>query len=389
MKIAVLGMGVVGSGTYEVLTQNRETIKQKTGLDLEVKYIVDIRDFAGEKFEKLVVKDIQIALDDPEVTVVAEVIGGATFAYDFTKKALLAGKNVVTSNKELVAMHGVELLKIARENNVNYMFEASVGGGIPVIRPMLNCLAGNEIQAVTGIVNGTTNYILTQMIDENKSFEDALKEAQEKGYAEKDPTADVCGIDAQRKICILSDVAFNKEVKPSEVFAKGITEISLDDVAFAEKSNKVIKLLARMAVQNEKVYAFVEPHFVDKKHMLAGVSDVFNAVMVTGNMVDDVMFYGKGAGKLATASAVVGDIIDCLKTVERKEIFWEDKGCFIADVEDFKSKFFVKMEKNSKIPFAKVENLSNDAFTAFITEEISLKELKNTVKDTYSYIRVL
>ncbi|MFI3228158.1 MAG: homoserine dehydrogenase [Clostridia bacterium] len=393
MKVAILGLGVVGSGTFEVITQNREIIKKNTGIDFEVKYIVDIRDFSGTKFEKFVINDIQIALDDPEVSVVAEVIGGATFAYDFTKRALLAGKHVVTSNKELVATHGTELLAIAKEKGVNYMFEASVGGGIPIIRPMLNCLAANEITAISGIVNGTTNYILAQMIDENKTFETALKEAQELGYAEKDPTADVCGIDAQRKICILSDVAFKKEVNPDEVYAEGITKITLEDVAYAEKSNKVIKLLARMIVQNGQTFAFVAPHFVSKKHMLSGVDGVFNAVMVTGNMVDDVMFYGKGAGQLATASAVVADIIDSAKYYERADIAWTNQGSFIADYKEFVCQFFVKIENTQEIPFDNVENLSDDSKNevAFITEEMSVAQLENILNkfEKYSYIRVL
>lgn len=392
MKVAILGFGVVGSGTYDVIEKNKENIKNKKGIDLSVKYIVDIRDFSGTEYENIVVSDFSIVENDPEVTVVAEVIGGTTFAFDFTKRALMAKKHVVTSNKELVAIHGAELLEIARQNNVNYMFEASVGGGIPVIRPLVNCLCANEIEAITGIVNGTTNYILTQMIEENKAFDVALLEAQQKGYAEQNPDADILGIDAQRKICILSNLAFSKEIEPKDVFAQGITEITLEDIKFALKDNKVVKLLARTVKQDGKIYTFVAPHLVDKSNMLSGVRDVYNAVMVTGNAVDDVMFYGKGAGKDATASAVVADIVDvCMSSGHKKDIFWEKTEKYISNIEELSSEFMIRFEEKIDTDIKIKTDLSESGKTCFITEKMSMVEIKNKLQkfENYSCIRVL
>ncbi len=392
MKIAILGFGVVGSGTYDVIMKNSESIAKKLGETLEVKYIVDIRDFTGTEYEKLVTKDFSVIENDDEVEAVVEVIGGATIAYEFTKRALLAKKHVITSNKELVAMHGAELLEIAIKNNVNYMFEASVGGGIPVIRPLIQCLSANEIDAITGIVNGTTNYILSQMIHNGVDFNDALKQAQELGYAEKDPTADVCGIDAQRKICILTNLAYSKEVNPSDVSAEGIDKVTLSDVNYARKDDKVIKLLARTVNQDGKIFTFVAPHLVEKTNMLAGVEDVFNAVMLTGNCVDDVMFYGKGAGKMATASAVVADVMDaCMHRNKRKAISWEKADKYIADIADFKCKFYVNIKNTKEIPFENVTDLSDERENevAFITDIMSLNDLKSQLTGEYSYLRVL
>ena len=394
MKIAILGFGVVGSGTYDIIQENKETISKKAGEEISVKYIVDIRDFTGTPYENLVVNDFSIVENDPEVDVVVEVIGGTGVSLEFTKRALNAGKHVVTSNKELVATHGTELLKIANEKGLNYLFEASVGGGIPVIRPLVQCLSANEILGITGIVNGTTNYILSQMINNNTSFEDALKDAQAKGYAEQNPTADICGIDAQRKICILTNLAYGKEVNPDDVLAEGITEITLDDVYYANKGNKVIKLLARTENQNGQIFTFVAPHLVDKTNMLSLVEDVFNAVMIRGNMVDETLFYGQGAGKLPTASAVVADVIDaCKHKTSRRYIDWVNTGKYIADMEDFSCKYFVKIKDFKECPSFADVNLSDDDKNevAFITSDMKMSEFKLKMQDynNYSYIRVL
>ncbi len=309
-KIAILGFGTVGSGVYEVLTTNAEGIEKRAGQAIEPAYIVDIREFPGHPAEKLFTKNFEDILNDKEVTVVAEVIGGATVAYEFTKKALRAGKSVVTSNKELVATHGAELLKLAEENGVTYLFEASVGGGIPIIHPLHQCLTANEITEIFGILNGTTNYILTRMIKDGQSFEEALKKAQELGYAEANPAADVEGIDACRKIAILADLAFGKEMNPDKISTEGITKITSRDVAAAEKLGCVIKLIGYCRKEDDRVYARVSPMVVPCESALSGVDDVFNAILVRGNAIGDAMFYGKGAGKLPTASAVVADIID-------------------------------------------------------------------------------
>lgn len=325
-NVAVIGYGVVGSGTVELFERNRESINQKVGRDCDIKYIVDLRDFPGDPFEDRMVKDFNVVLEDSEVEVVAEVIGGIEPAFTFTKKALESGKSVVTSNKALVAAKGAELLKIAHEHNVNYLFEASVGGGIPIIRPINKCLAGNTIEQISGILNGTTNFILTKMIREQMDFDAALKMAQELGYAEADPTADVEGEDACRKICILGSLAYGKHIYPEDVHCSGITRITLDDVAYAENAGYAIKLIGSVkAVEGGKVTAIVCPRLVSKNNLLATVDGVYNAISVTGDGVGDVLFYGQGAGKLPTASAVVGDIIDCLKHPDRSiMISWED-----------------------------------------------------------------
>lgn len=325
-KVAVIGYGVVGSGTVELFMKNRESISRKVGEDCDIKYILDLRDFPDSPFADRMTKDFNDILNDDEVEVVAEVVGGTTFAYDYTKRCLEAGKSVVTSNKALVAAKGAELLKIAREHSCNYLFEASVGGGIPIIRPLNKCLAGNEIIQISGILNGTTNFILTKMIKEQMSFEDALKMAQQLGYAEQDPTADVEGEDACRKICILGSLAYGKHIYPEMVHCSGITRITLDDVEYAENAGYVIKLIGSVKkLDNGLLNAIVCPRLVPKTNLLASVDDVYNAISVTGDGVGDVLFYGQGAGKLPTASAVVGDIIDCLKHHHTVlALSWED-----------------------------------------------------------------
>jgi len=326
IQAAIMGHGTVGSGVYEVLSMNAQKIARVLGEELEVKYVLDLRDFSSLPYGNKFINDFSVIENDPAVTVVAEVMGGVGAAYDFTKRCLKAGKSVCTSNKELVASKGEELLRIAEDNKVNYMFEASVGGGIPIIRPLIQCLAANEFNEITGILNGTTNYILTQMIHNGVTFEDALKQAQLNGYAEKDPTADIEGHDACRKICILADLAFGDMFDPNEVQCEGITKITLEDVASADKLGCVIKLLGRtVRCEDGGAYAYVAPHLIHKESPLASVEDVFNAIMVDGNATGEVMFYGKGAGKLATASAVAADMLDCIEHRDhRRRISWGD-----------------------------------------------------------------
>ncbi len=323
MYIAVMGYGTVGSGVVEVLHKNHDSIVSKsTQKDLELKYILDLREFPGDANEDKFVKDFNIILNDDSVKIVVETMGGLHPAFEFVSSLLKAGKSVVTSNKELVAQKGYELLTLADENNVNFLFEASVGGGIPIIRPISQCLAANEIDEIAGILNGTTNFILTMMIEQNMSFEEALKLAQDNGYAEKDPTADVEGIDACRKICILASLCFGKHVYPDSVHTEGISKITLEDVAYVNDFGGVIKLLGKARRENGgKISAMVCPCIVKNHSQLASVSDVFNAILVRGDAIGDVVFYGRGAGKLPTASAVVADVIDCAKHEKRKKLF--------------------------------------------------------------------
>ena len=318
VNVAILGFGTVGSGVAEVLSMNSAQIERRVGSPVRLKYILDVRDFPESPFKDCFVKDFSIIESDPEVDVVVETIGGAKIALEFTTRALKAGKSVVSSNKELVATHGYDLLQLAKANGCSYLFEASVGGGIPILRPMTTCLAANEIDHITGILNGTTNYILTRMIRAGLTFEQALKEAQENGYAEKDPTADVDGHDACRKICILAALAFGEHVYPDQVPTEGIRGVTLEDVAYADSIGFKIKLLGRAIRQPEnKVCAFVAPHLVPAGNPIAGVEDVFNAIAVNGNAVGDTMFYGRGAGKLPTASAVVADVADLARDLKR------------------------------------------------------------------------
>lgn len=346
MNVAVMGYGTVGSGVVEVLTKNHDSIvKRSTQSELEVKYILDLRDFPGDPNEDKMIKDFNIILNDDDVKVVVETMGGLHPAYEFVSSCLKAGKSVVTSNKELVAAKGCELLSFAAENNVNFLFEASVGGGIPIIRPISQCLAANEIDEIAGILNGTTNFILTMMIEKNMSFEDALKLAQDNGYAEKDPTADVEGHDACRKICILASLCFGKHVYPDSVYTEGITKITLDDVAYVNAYGGVIKLLGRAKrMENGKIFAVVTPAIVMQGSQLASVNDVFNAILVRGDATGDVVFYGKGAGKLPTASAVVADVIDCARNMGRKKpIGWgEAEENYVVDYKTAENPLYIR-----------------------------------------------
>lgn len=337
-KIAVLGYGVVGSGTVELFYKNKDKVVKAAGKDMDIKYILDIRDFPDSPYKDKFTKNFDDIVNDPEVTIVAEVIGGLKYSYGYVKECLEKGKSVVTSNKELVAEKGAELLRIAAEHNCNFLFEASAGGAIPIVRPLHQCLAANDITAIAGILNGTTNFILTKMINENMSFDDALALAQKLGYAERDPSADIDGLDARRKICILASLAFGKHVYPEWVHCEGISAITIEDVLYAKSWGGEIKLIASVKkTDGGKILPMVRPAFVCGNNQLSLVSDVFNGIMVYGDAVDEVMFYGRGAGKLPTASAVVADIVDAAKmngtSVSQT---WEDSAdeSFIADYKD-------------------------------------------------------
>ena len=347
VEIAIMGHGVVGSGVVEVLLHNDETITRRAGDAIHIKYILDLRDFPDSPLADAFIKDFARIERDPEVKIVVECMGGLRPAYDFVKRCLLAGKSVVTSNKELIATKGCELLAIAKERNLNLLFEASVGGGIPIIRPMVQCLAANRISEIIGILNGTTNYILTKMVKEGVPFEDALAEAQRLGYAERDPSADVDGIDACRKIAILTSLAFGKHVDPDRIYTEGITGITLKDVAYAEQWGGVIKLIGRVRLlEDGRVMPTVYPAFIPGYSQLSTVDDVFNAIMVRGDAIGDVMFYGRGAGKLPTASAVVADVVDCVKHIKaRKYLFWEEsEPDYVEDHAKAKGEMFLRAE---------------------------------------------
>ena len=340
INIAIMGHGVVGSGVAEILINHKNRIEKRVENEINVKHILDLRDFDVDYSDKFT-KDFNDILNDDSVSVVAEVMGGITPAYDFVKACLQAGKSVVTSNKELVAAKGAELIKIANEKGVSFLFEASVGGGIPVLRPMANCLAANEIDEFWGILNGTTNYILNKMIVDNMDFDTALKLAQDLGFAERNPAADVEGHDACRKVCILAALGFGKHVYPEQVKTEGITSITLDDVEYADGFGAVIKLIGHAKKQADgKITASVRPTLVSREHILASVNGVFNCVVVNGDQTGEVAFYGKGAGKEATASAVVADIIDAIRhDGYKKYLNWQDGE------EDYVVKDFIEIGK--------------------------------------------
>ncbi len=344
INIAVLGYGTVGSGVVEVFGSNQEQISRNAGEEIYVKYILDLRDFPGDPYEARVVHDFNVILEDDGVSVVCETMGGVGAAYQFTKQALAAGKSVCTSNKELVARHGTELLALAAEKHCNYMFEASVGGGIPILRTIQDSLSAERIEAVTGILNGTTNYILYKMETEHADYCEVLKQAQELGYAERNPEADVEGHDTCRKTAILAALATGKTVDADRIHTEGITGITLADFEFASRKNRTIKLLASAKVQKDgRLLAMVAPFMLPMGHPLATVGDVFNAVMVTGNMLGDTLFYGRGAGKLPTASAVAADVIDCARNLGRTVMGgWSAEKAEMADTAEMDSRFFVR-----------------------------------------------
>ena len=351
IKVAVLGYGTVGSGVVEVIESNNAEVSTKAGEEMHVKYILDLRDFPGDTYESLVVHDFNLILNDPEVSIVCEVMGGVGAAYQFTKQCLEAGKSVCTSNKELVAKHGAELLQIAKEHNCSYMFEASVGGGIPVIRPINKALTAEKIEKITAILNGTTNYILTKMEKEGADYAETLKKAQELGYAERNPEADVEGYDACRKIAILSSLMMGKNVDSDKIYTEGITGITKADFEYAKAAGMTIKLIATSeALEDGSVLAFVAPAMLSGEHPLAVVNDVYNGVFITGNMLGDVMFYGRGAGKLPTASAVVSDVVDCARHIGRCSIvcLWDREEAAVADVEGAESRFFIRAKADAR-----------------------------------------
>ena len=373
INIAILGYGTVGSGVVEVINKNRESINKNAGKEINIKYVLDLRTFPGDPVEKILTNDIEDILNDEEVKIVVEVMGGIEPAYSYVKRALLSGKSVVTSNKELVAKHGSELLKIAREKDINFLFEASVGGGIPLIRTLNQSLTADEIYEITGILNGTTNYILTKMTDEGRSFDEVLKVAQEKGYAERDPRADVEGPDACRKIAILSSLAFGMEVDFEDIYTEGITKITKNDILYAQKMKHSIKLLATSKKIDHKIFARVSPVMISDEHPLATVKGVFNAVLVKGNVVGDVMLYGKGAVKLPTASAVVVDVVDSVKHLNRNIVFsWSTEKMDLMELKDVPVRYFIR------VSYKDFENAKKELQEVFgVNEIISLDNLDN------------
>ena len=391
MYVAIMGYGVVGSGVASLLEKNHEHIVKKSmQSEMELKYILDRRTFPGDPYEHLVISDFSKILEDDGVKIVVETMGGVHPAYEYVSACLNAGKSVVTSNKELVATKGYELLRIADEKNVNFLFEASVGGGIPIIRPISQCLAANDIDEIAGILNGTTNFILTKMISDGMTFEDALFLAQKNGYAERDPSADVDGFDACRKICILAALCFGKHVYPACVHTEGIRKITLADVEYARSWGGVIKLIASAKkLDNGKVSVMVSPAFIQNHSQLATVDDVFNAILVRGDAIGDVVFYGKGAGKMPTASAVVADVIDCAKHMERKKFFgWQDsEPGYVADYLDNITSFYIRgTTQNAAAAIARINSLFGDVQMltrvnapegefAFATDPLSEREL--------------
>ena len=361
IKIAVLGYGTVGSGVVEVINTNGAVINERIGDTLEIKYVLDLRDFPGTPVENLITHDFEDIVNDEEVKIVVEVMGGIEPAYTFVKRSLLAGKSVATSNKALVAKHGAELLAIAKEKNINFLYEASVGGGIPIIRPLASSLTGDVIEEITGILNGTTNYMMTKMYNENADYDAVLREAQAMGYAERDPSADVEGHDACRKIAILSSIISGKQVDFEDIYTEGITEISLEDIQYAKAMDLKIKLLASCKRSGDKICAIVAPHLVSKSHPLYNIEDVFNAIFVKGNMLGDSMFYGSGAGKLPTASAVVGDIVEAAKNPNCSMMAtWDEEKLALEEKKDILKKFFVRVKGEEETLKAQLQ----DAFGA-------------------------
>ena len=387
IKTAVMGYGTIGSGVAEILDQNKAEVAKSAGQEVELKYVLDLREFPGDPVQDVLVHDVNTILDDEEVSIICETMGGEKPAYDFTRRALELGKSVCTSNKELVEKHGAELLKIAQEHHCSYLFEASVGGGIPIIRPLCTSLAQEHIESITGILNGTTNYILSKMENEGADFETVLKRAQEKGYAERNPEADVCGYDAGRKIAILTSLAYGKNVDFADLYVEGITQITRMDFAYAKKLGTTIKLFAKSQCIDGKYYAMVAPFMVTADNPLYAVQNVFNAILVHGNMVGDTMYYGKGAGKLATASAVVADVIDCAKHLGKHvQVIWEEDKLEISPMDDFTRRFFVRVKGTDRAQitenFGKVEFIDSVAEeeTGFITSEMTEKAYEECAK---------
>ena len=387
INVAVMGYGTVGSGVVEVLRTNGELINERAQDVINVKYVLDLRDFPGDPVEEILIHDFETIVNDAEVDIVVETMGGVEPAYTFVKRCLEAGKNVATSNKALVAKHGAELLEIARDRSINFMFEASVGGGIPIIRALNSSLTADRIDEVTGILNGTTNYMLTKMFFESADYDEVLKEAQEKGYAERNPEADVEGHDACRKIAILTSLIAGQHVDFETIHTEGITKITTEDMKYAKTMDMAIKLLASSKREGESFSAIVAPMLLSKNHPLCNVNDVFNAIFVRGNMLGDAMFYGSGAGKLPTASAVVADVVDCAKNKGRNIMMsWSEEKLDLLQIDDVQSRFFVRVsghaaERQAEIEelFGKVEIVAVPSLSeefAFITGEITEQEYR-------------
>lgn len=395
VNIAVLGYGTVGSGVVEVINTNHESINKRAGQEINIKYVLDLRDFPGDPVQEVLVHDYEIIANDPEVDIVVEVMGGIEPAYTFVKRALESGKSVCTSNKALVAKHGPELMEIAKEKNINFLFEASCGGGIPIIRALNGSLTADEVDEITGILNGTTNYMMYKMATEGSDFDMVLKEAQQKGYAEADPTADVEGYDACRKIAILSSLAYGKFLNYEDVYTEGITKITPEDMVYAEELGMTIKLLGTSRKLGEDTFtALVAPFMVGQKSPLYSVNDVFNAVFVHGNMLGDAMFYGSGAGKLPTASAVVGDIVDAAKHLHTNiSTNWNSTPAVLKPLDDVTGRFFVRIKKDSaeeaKNVFGEIEVICLEQLPeecAFITAEMTQGEFKEKLTKIESQV---
>ncbi|MFA9463328.1 MAG: homoserine dehydrogenase [Velocimicrobium sp.] len=397
INISVLGYGTVGSGVVEVLNTNKDSITKRAGQEINVKYVLDLRDFPGDPIEEKIVHDYRVIADDPDVQIVVETMGGVNPAYEFVKQALENGKSVCTSNKELVAKHGAELLEIAKQKSVNFLFEASVGGGIPIIRPLNQSLTADEIQEITGILNGTTNYILTKMSYEGCKYEVALKEAQEMGYAEKNPEADVEGFDACRKIAILTSLAYGMQVDHEDIYTEGITKITDIDIAYAKSIGAAIKIFGTSKKVGDKVFAMIAPVMIKPDNPLYSVNDVYNAIFVKGNLLGNVMFYGAGAGKLPTASAVVSDVVDATKHLGTNIMtIWSSKKLKLADINEMEQRFFVRIPsaqegKVSEV-FGEVEEVPAGLVGdyGFITKKMTEREYKKKAAEfnVRSMIRV-
>ena len=401
VNIAVLGYGTVGSGVVEVINTNHEIINKRAGEEINIKYVLDLRDFPGDPVQQILTHDFNDILNDDEVKVVVEVMGGINPAYTFVKQCLAAGKSVATSNKELVASHGPELLAIAKEHNVNFLFEASVGGGIPIIRPLNTSITADEVTEITGILNGTTNYILTKMDQEGASYDEVLKQAQELGYAERNPEADVEGGDACRKIAILTSIVYGKHLDYTKIHTEGITKISTEDFKYADALGVSIKLVGTTKKEGDTLYSFVAPMMLDENHPLSGIHDVFNGIFVHGNVVDDIMFYGRGAGKLPTASAVVSDVVDEVKHMGKNIMAsWDAEPLPIGDFRDAVNRFFVRVSADS-ITKEEIQKLFGDvtyvtakgvngeiAFIPSAMTEGSFADITAKIDKIFSIIRV-
>ena len=396
VKIAILGYGTVGSGVFEVVRRNRNAITNKIGEEIEVKYVLDLKTFEDDPVMEVLTSNYDDIINDDEVKIVCETMGGVKPAYEFTKRALESGKSVCTSNKELVEKHGPKLLKIAKANNCSYLFEASVGGGIPIIRPLRTSLAQEEILSITGILNGTTNYILTKMETEGLAFEDVLKRAQEKGYAERNPDADILGFDACRKIAILTSLAYGKNVDYADILTEGITAVTGTDFAYAKKMGATIKLFAKSLKKDGKYYALVAPFMVTSENPLYAVNGVFNAILLNCNMGGETMYYGKGAGKLATASAVVADVLDCAKHIGKNlDTKWDEEKLEISPVDSAVRRFFVRVLGNDlagiqKI-FGEVELYDGvaEGVCGFVTGEMSEAEYRQRAAEAGNVITMI